>query len=45
LEGVAPFAAMARAHSGCEARRQDFIKLDLLDSHFDSVFANKALLQ
>ena len=43
LEGVAHFAAMARAHSGCEVRQQDFLKLDLPDNHFDGVFANAAL--
>jgi len=34
---------MARAHSGCEVWQQDFLKLDLPDSHFDGVFANAAL--
>ncbi len=29
LEGAAHFAAMARAHSGCEVWQQDFLKLDL----------------
>src|SRR5438445_10355290 len=43
LEGAAHFAAMARAHSGCEVWQQDFLKLDLPDSHFDGVFANAAL--
>lgn len=43
LEGAARFAEMARAHSGCEVWLQDFLKLDLPDSHFDGVFANAAL--
>ena len=43
LEGAAHFAAMARAHSGCEVWQQDFLKLDLPDNHFDGVFANAAL--
>ena len=43
VEGAARFAAMARAHSGCEVWRQDFLKLDLPDHHFDGVFANAAL--
>jgi len=43
LEGVAHFAAMARAHSGCEVWQQDFLKLDLPDNHMDGVFANAAL--
>jgi len=43
LEGAADFAAMARAHSGCEVWQQDFLKLDLPDHHFDGVFANASL--
>ena len=43
LEGAAHFAAMARAHSGCEVWQQDFLKLDLPKNHFDGVFANAAL--
>ncbi len=43
LEGSAPFAAMARAASGCEVWEQDFLALDLPDGHFDGVFANAAL--
>ena len=43
LEGAARFAAMARAHSGCEVWRQDFLKLSLADNYFDGVFANAAL--
>jgi len=42
LEGAARFADMARAHGG-DVWRQDFLKLDLPDKHFDGVFANAAL--
>jgi SAM-dependent methyltransferase len=43
LEGAARFAAMARAHSGCDVWQQDFLKLDLPDEKFDGVFANASL--
>ena len=43
LEGAPHFAAMARAHSGCEVWQQDFLKLDLPDAYFDGIFANAAL--
>ena len=43
LEGSARFAAMARAHSGCEVWEQDFLRLDLPRARFDGVFANAAL--
>ena len=43
LEGAARFAAMARAYSGCEVWRQDFLKLELPPGRFDGVFANAAL--
>ncbi|MGO9674343.1 MAG: class I SAM-dependent methyltransferase [Methylocella sp.] len=43
LEGAARFADMARSYSGCEVWRQDFLKLDLPDEHFDGVFANATL--
>jgi SAM-dependent methyltransferase len=43
LEGAARLAAMARAHSGCEVWRQDFLELDLPDGYFDGVFANAVL--
>jgi SAM-dependent methyltransferase len=43
LEGAANFAAMARAHSGCEVWQQDFLKLDLPRNRFDGVFANASL--
>jgi SAM-dependent methyltransferase len=43
LEGAPSFAAMARAHSGCEVLQQDFLALDLPQGRFDGVFANAAL--
>ena len=43
LEGAASFAAMARAHSGCEVLEQDFLALQLPPARFDGVFANAAL--
>jgi SAM-dependent methyltransferase len=43
LDGVERFAAMARAHSGCEVWQQDFLKLDLPDRYFDGIFANAVL--
>lgn len=43
LEGAPRFAAMARAHSGCEVWEQDFLRLELPQGRFDGVFANAAL--
>jgi SAM-dependent methyltransferase len=43
LEGAPSFAAMARAHSGCEVWEQDFLRLELPPARFDGVFANAAL--
>ena len=43
LEGSERFAQMARAYSGCEVWRQDFLKLALPAAHFDGVFANASL--
>jgi len=43
LDGAAPFAAMARAHSGCEVWQQDFLQLDLPAERFHGVFANATL--
>ena len=43
LEGAPRFAAMARAHSGCEVLEQDFLGLDLPAGRFDGVFANAVL--
>ena len=43
LDGVAEFAAMARAHSGCEVWQQNLLALDLPAARFDGVFANAVL--
>lgn len=43
LDGSAEFAAMARAHSGCDVWQQDFLALDLPPARFDGVFANASL--
>ena len=43
LEGSPIFAAMARAHSGCDVWEQDFLRLDLRPAYFDGVFANASL--
>jgi SAM-dependent methyltransferase len=43
LDGAAPFAAMARAHSGCKVWHQDFLELDLPAERFDGIFANAAM--
>ena len=43
LEGLPRFAAMARAHSGCEVWEQDFLALSLPRGRFDGIFANAAL--
>lgn len=43
LDGAAGFAAMARADSGCEVWRQDFLALELPRGHFDGIFANASL--
>lgn len=43
VDGAATFAAMARAHSGCEVWHQDFLALDLPPARFDGVFANASL--
>jgi SAM-dependent methyltransferase len=43
LEGAEHFVAKARAHSGCEVWRQDFLRLELPEKYFDGVFANAAL--
>ncbi|MGA2776870.1 MAG: class I SAM-dependent methyltransferase [Steroidobacteraceae bacterium] len=43
LDGAAPFAAMARADSGCEVWQQDFLGLDLPAGMFDGIFANASL--
>jgi SAM-dependent methyltransferase len=43
LEGSAHFVEMARAYSGCEVLRQNFLSLDLPPERFDGIFANAAL--
>jgi len=43
LEASPRFAAMARAHSGCEVWEQSFLDLDLPRARFDGVFANASL--
>ena len=43
LEGLAQFAAMARAHSGCAVWQQNLLAMDLPAQHFDGVFANAVL--
>jgi SAM-dependent methyltransferase len=43
LDGSESFARMARAESGCEVWRQDFLSLDLPPAWFDGIFANAAL--
>ena len=43
VDGSARFVEMARAFSGCDAWRQDFVHLDLPAAHFDGVYANASL--
>lgn len=43
LEGSAPMAALARAHSGCRVLEQNFLALALPPGHFDGIFANAVL--
>ena len=43
LEGLAQFATMARAHSGCTVWQQNLLAMDLPAQHFDGVFANAVL--
>ena len=43
LDGTPAFAAMARAHSGCEVWEQNFLQLQLPAQHFHGVFANASL--
>ena len=43
LDGSERFAEMARAESGCEVWRQDFLRLDLPQGRFDGIFANASL--
>jgi SAM-dependent methyltransferase len=43
LEGEPRFAAMARAHSGCEVWEQNLFDMHLPAARFDGVFANAVL--
>jgi SAM-dependent methyltransferase len=43
LEGSPSFAAMARAHSGCEVWQQNFLALALPAGRFHGIFANASL--
>lgn len=43
LDGSERFVEMARADSGCEVWRQDFLALDLPAGRFDAIFANASL--
>jgi SAM-dependent methyltransferase len=43
LEGSPSFAAMARAHSGCEVWEQNFLALALPADRFHGIFANASL--
>ena len=43
VDGSKNFVTMARRYSKCEILHQDFLALDLPESHFDGVFSNAAL--
>jgi len=43
IDGCARFVEMARAHSGCDVWRQDFVRLDLPPQTFDGIYANASL--
>ncbi|MBS7662821.1 class I SAM-dependent methyltransferase [Pseudomonas lalucatii] len=43
LDGCPRFVEMARAESGCEVWRQDFLALELPAARFDGIFANAVL--
>lgn len=43
VDGAARFVEMARAYSGCDVWRQDFLRLALPYERFDGVFANASL--
>ena len=43
LDGSATFCAMAEVASGAPVLHQDFLALELPDSHFDGIFANATL--
>ncbi|KIL99916.1 SAM-dependent methyltransferase [Paramagnetospirillum magnetotacticum MS-1] len=43
LDGAANFVRMAAEYSGCPVWHQNFLDLDLPQSHFDGIFANASL--
>jgi SAM-dependent methyltransferase len=43
LDGSKEFVAMARSYSECEVLQQDFLTMELPESHFDGIFANASL--
>ncbi|MEQ1803340.1 MAG: class I SAM-dependent methyltransferase [Gammaproteobacteria bacterium] len=43
LDGAEQFVRMARADTGCEVWRQDFLALSLPEERFDGIFANASL--
>jgi SAM-dependent methyltransferase len=43
LDGAAQFVEMARAYSGCDVWKQDFLQLELPADRFDGIFANASL--
>ena len=43
IDGAERFVEMARAYSGCEVWRQDFVRLDLPAGYFDGIYANASL--
>ncbi|TFW18838.1 class I SAM-dependent DNA methyltransferase [Duganella callida] len=43
IDGAQRFVDMARAYSGCEVWRQDFVQLELPAQYFDGIYANASL--
>ncbi|MFA9219385.1 MAG: class I SAM-dependent methyltransferase [Sphingomonadaceae bacterium] len=43
IDGAARFVEMARAFSGCEVWRQDFVDLSIPAAAFDGIYANASL--
>ena len=43
LDGSGALVSMARSYSGCEVLHQNFLEMELPESHFDGVFANASL--
>jgi SAM-dependent methyltransferase len=43
LDGSKAFCQMAHQHSGCPILHQQFLRLELEESHFDGIFANASL--